>query len=105
MLYNTDATLREGMASLSGRNIELVAIMHTEVEDIDPCLDVFDEMWQGPVGVYAHSGEFQHPNWIFNDVISIDDYAAAVQGWRDRGVQVLGGCCGISPDHIAALSI
>lgn len=105
MLFNGDVTLRDGMASIDGRGVELVAIMHTEVVDIDPCLDVLDEVWEGPVGIYAHSGEFVHPNWIFNDVISIDDYTHAVQGWHERGVQVLGGCCGISPDHIAALNL
>jgi S-methylmethionine-dependent homocysteine/selenocysteine methylase len=30
-------------------------------------------------------------------------YARFAQAWRDMGAEVLGGCCGIGPDHIAEL--
>ncbi len=96
-------TLVEGVAAIEGRDVPVVSIMHTEVSDIDPCLDVLDEVWSGPVGVYAHSGHFVNPNWVFNDIIAPADYAAAARGWLDRGVQVVGGCCGIGPEHLALL--
>ncbi len=32
-----------------------------------------------------------------------DAYAAIAQEWLDRGASVIGGCCRIGPDHIAAL--
>jgi S-methylmethionine-dependent homocysteine/selenocysteine methylase len=53
--------------------------------------------------VYAHSGKFIEPNWIFNDVISPEDYASAASSWLEQGVQVLGGCCGIGLEHIQLL--
>ncbi len=96
-------TLAEGVASLEGRDVPVVMVMHTEVADIDPCLDVLDQTWQGPVGVYAHTGYFQEPNWIFNGVISPEDYADYATGWLARGVQIIGGCCGIGPEHIELL--
>jgi S-methylmethionine-dependent homocysteine/selenocysteine methylase len=77
--------------------------MHTEVEDIDACLDVLQTNWQGPIGVYAHSGQFIAPNWIFNDTISPEDYASAAAPWLQRGVQIIGGCCGIGLEHIQLL--
>ncbi|MGI9598783.1 MAG: homocysteine S-methyltransferase family protein [Acidimicrobiales bacterium] len=96
-------TLAEGVAALDGHDVPVALIMHTEVEDIDGCLDSLDEVWNGPTGVYAHSGHFVNPNWIFNGVISPTDYADHAQRWLDRGVQVIGGCCGIGPEHIEAL--
>lgn len=96
-------TLAEGVASLEHRDVPVVMIMHTEVADVDPCLDVLDDAWSGPTGVYAHSGHFVNPNWIFNGVISPAGYAAASRRWLDRGVQVIGGCCGIGPEHIELL--
>ena len=60
--------------------------MHTEVSHVDSCLDVTEEMWVGPVGVYAHSSNYVGGKWIFNNVISSVDYATAAQGWRNRGV-------------------
>ena len=32
-------------------------------------------------------------------------YAQFAEGWRALGADILGGCCGIGPDHIAELRI
>lgn len=81
----------------------LINIMHTEVEHVDACLDVVEDLWRGPVGVYAHSGAYDNGKWFFNDVISPEDYADAARRWIARGVQVIGGCCGVRAAHVAAL--
>ena len=96
-------TLAEGLAAIEDKDAALVSIMHTEVEDVDACLDVLKANWSGPVGVYAHSGSFMAPNWVFNDTISPADYAAAAKGWLQHGVQVIGGCCGIGLEHMQLL--
>jgi S-methylmethionine-dependent homocysteine/selenocysteine methylase len=96
-------TLAEGIKAIIDKDVPLVSIMHTEVEYIDACLDVLQANWKGPIGVYAHSGEFVAPNWIFNDTISPEDYASAAVPWMQRGVQVIGGCCGIGVEHITLL--
>jgi len=83
--------------------IEVMTIMHTETHEIDACLDVLQQHWDGPVGVYAQSGIFEPPVWRFIDVISAEEYAEACMRWVDRGVQVIGGCCGIGHEHIAHL--
>jgi len=96
-------TLLEGIKAIADKNVPLVSIMHTEVEYINACLDVLQASWSGPIGVYAHSGSFVAPNWIFTDTISPEDYASEAATWRQRGVQVLGGCCGIGVEHIQML--
>lgn len=104
MLWDLGATLRDGVHATLDRRIEAMMIMHSEVEHVDAGLDVLDELWTGPVGVYAHSGEFRPPTWVFTDVISERDYADWCLGWIDRGVRIIGGCCGITCDHIAVLA-
>jgi S-methylmethionine-dependent homocysteine/selenocysteine methylase len=96
-------TLAEGIQAIQEEDVPVINIMHTEVEDIEACLDVLQANWSGPTGVYAHSGKFVAPNWVFNDTISPEDYAAAAQTWLGRGVQVVGGCCGIGVEHITML--
>jgi len=96
-------TLAEGIEAIKDKDVPLISIMHTEVEDIEACLEVLQANWSGLIGVYAHSGEFVAPNWIFNDTISPEDYAYAAKTWMGRGVQVIGGCCGIGVEHIALL--
>jgi len=80
--------------------VELVAIMHTETEFISECIDVVNQHWDGPTGVYAHTGDWQPPHWIFEGTITPADYTSAVETWVGQGVQVIGGCCGIGPAHI-----
>ena len=33
-----------------------------------------------------------------------EDLAGHVRGYADRGVRVVGGCCGSTPEHIAAIA-
>lgn len=91
------------MHRFASEPVEVIAVMHTETRDVDACLDIVQQSWHGPIGVYAQSGNFQPPVWIFIDVISTQDYADACMGWIDRGVQIIGGCCGIGHEHIAYL--
>jgi S-methylmethionine-dependent homocysteine/selenocysteine methylase len=58
-----------------------------------------------PFGAYAHMGEVD-PNagWPVTPVLSPKDYAARAAGWLGRGASILGGCCGTTPAHIAALA-
>ena len=62
------------------------------------------------VGVYANAFPPQPKDAVANDglnAIRADltpaGYLAFAQSWRSRGAQIVGGCCGIGPEHIAAL--
>lgn len=93
----------EVLRGISSDVTPLISIMHTLTEDIQPSLAVLKEQWSSAIGVYAHSGKFIMPNWHFIDMISPMDYSLEAQKWVEQGVQVVGGCCGIGPEHIRAL--
>ena len=95
--------LIDALDAIKARNVPLLSVMHTEVEHIDACLDLVFERWPGPVGVYAHSARWVGDTCIFDSTISPQDYANRSNGWLERGVQVIGGCCGMGVEHIAAL--
>ena len=48
----------EALDSLMAIGGSLVSVMHTEVEDTAPALEVVRERWNGPVGAYPHSETF-----------------------------------------------
>ncbi len=96
--------LAEAVAALADHDVEVVAIMHTDVALVDECLDVVLPAWTGPVAVYAHSGAFVDNAWVFSRVISPDEYLHYAQGWSARGVRLVGGCCGTGPEHVRALT-
>ncbi len=95
--------LAEALEAIKGKNVPLVSIMHTEVEHIDACLDIVADRWSGPVGVYAHSARWVDGVCFFDVTVSPEDYAAHAESWLERGVQVIGGYCGLGVDHINAL--
>jgi S-methylmethionine-dependent homocysteine/selenocysteine methylase len=79
-----------------------VTAMHTDVDAIEPALDEIERHWHGVIGAYAHHGDWIPPNFIFKDMTP-ERYATAAMGWVQRGVQLVGGCCGTRPAHIARL--
>lgn len=104
MLWGKETmTLADGIKAVADEGISMITIMHSLTEMISPALPMLKENWTGPFGVYAHSGEFIMPNWQFVDMITPEDYAAEARAWVDMGAQVVGGCCGIGPEHIRRL--
>ncbi len=89
--------------ALAGYPAMMMNIMHTPVPDVQKAIKVVRQYRNGPVGVYPESGYFAMPNWQFVDVIEPDELARTAQGWVQSGVRMVGGCCGIGPEHIAAL--
>jgi S-methylmethionine-dependent homocysteine/selenocysteine methylase len=53
---------------------------------------------------YPECGHFRSPDWEFIDVIPPDELARKAHDWQHLGASIFGGCCGIGPDHIGALT-
>lgn len=96
-------TFADSLDSLLGLGGSLASVMHTRVEDTVAALRVLQDRWHGPLGAYPHFGEFVMPNWRFENIISPGDYLAEARKWVQMGVQVVGGCCGIGPEHVRVL--
>lgn len=103
-LLMSDTLLKDALTELNKKNIPLLNIMHTEVDIISECLDIVDANWDSYVGVYAHTGIYKNPKWIFDGVISPRDYAKASEKWIDRKINIVGGCCGIGAKHIECVN-
>ncbi|MFM1839039.1 MAG: hypothetical protein RIS37_305, partial [Actinomycetota bacterium] len=56
----------------------------------------------GPIGVYPDSGYFEMPDWNFTEVIPADKLEHFYKEWIHDGVQLIGGCCGLTIEHIDA---
>lgn len=56
------------------------------------------------VGAYGNDGRsWEGGRWV-GDRVSPEVYAEAARGWWATGARVVGGCCGTTPKHIAALA-
>lgn len=82
----------------------MVNVMHTSPPTTTIALDAVRRRWPGQLGAYAESGYFAMPDWQFVDIISEGDYVDLAKQWVDSfAIELIGGCCGIGPSHIAAL--
>ncbi len=89
-----------GLIPQSG--IAAAGIMHTGAELIGEALDVVRQHFDGPLMAYPDSGYFEMPDWRFVDVIAPQRFESFCRDWIAAGVQIIGGCCGLTPDHIRA---
>jgi S-methylmethionine-dependent homocysteine/selenocysteine methylase/SAM-dependent methyltransferase len=55
-----------------------------------------------PLGAYPNLGYLSTAGWRTEAGIGGAEYAAMARAWRDEGAQIVGGCCGVGPDHVAA---
>jgi S-methylmethionine-dependent homocysteine/selenocysteine methylase len=44
------------------------------------------------------------PNWDFDKIIKPIELLKKSEAWVQEGAQIIGGCCGLSPEHISAIS-
>jgi S-methylmethionine-dependent homocysteine/selenocysteine methylase len=98
-----DQPAEDIITALSALKPHAMAIMHTSVADTDLALPMARAAFAGPLGVYPESGHFKMPDWQFAD-LTPEEFVIACRRWRAAGVAMLGGCCGIGPAHIEALS-
>jgi methionine synthase I (cobalamin-dependent) len=100
--WSGDGDFEDGLVALLELPVDLVAVMPTNVEDVDAALEVVRAHWAGPVATYPHSGVFHPPVWEFGN-LSPDQLAEASRRWIAAGVGAVGGCCGTGPEHIRRL--
>jgi S-methylmethionine-dependent homocysteine/selenocysteine methylase len=64
-----------------------------------------------PVGVYANAfpprtaqAQANAGLSVLRDDLGVEAYRACAADWHRRGARILGGCCGIGPEHIARIA-
>lgn len=83
--------------------VQALGMMHTSLSDMGEALDLLLDQSEAPVMAYPEAGYFRSPDWTFAEV-DPETFAGTAAGWAQRGVRILGGCCGLGPSHIAALA-
>lgn len=100
-------TVDQVRAGLAGAEPDALLFNCAPVPDITRALAAMTEAYGAgyhpALGGYAHVGRFDPPDWMFTDEYPPDQYLEATRGWTAMGAQVIGGCCGTTPMHIAAL--
>jgi S-methylmethionine-dependent homocysteine/selenocysteine methylase len=74
---------------------DAIMVNCTPLACIEPALEELRAAWPGPIGLYANVGHA--------DDAPPQVYAQHARRWIEHGARIVGGCCGTSPAHIAAV--
>jgi homocysteine S-methyltransferase len=76
--------------------------MHTSAEIVGESLKTIRKTFSGPLSAYPDGGYFEMPDWKFVDVIEPPRLETFFEEWTSLGAQVIGGCCGLTVEHVDA---
>src|SRR5215213_3245245 len=99
----TGETLAEAEAALEPLGVDAILVNCAPPEDCRAGLVELAKVRSGPKGLYPHVGRFDPPEWLFTDEYPPEKYAEEAKAWQALGATVIGGCCGTTPDTIAAV--
>ena len=94
--------LDEVAALIPGQGVDAAGVMHSGAELMVEALQTVRLHFDGPTMVYPDSGYFEMPDWRFVDVITPERFEDFCREWIASGVQILGGCCGLTVAHVRA---
>ena len=107
---------RSGSAILSGESLAdavravepleplAVSVNCTPLSETAACLDTMSRATQVPIGCYPNAGSVGPDGaWSFDESVTPERFASFAGEWTRHGAQLMGGCCGTTPEHIRAL--
>jgi S-methylmethionine-dependent homocysteine/selenocysteine methylase len=99
----TGETLAQAEAALEPLGVDAILVNCSPPDDCRAGLVEMAKVRSGPKGLYPHVGRFDPPEWLFTDEYPPEKYAEEAKAWQALGATVIGGCCGTTPDTIAAV--
>lgn len=99
-----DIPFEETVRLLADFEVAAAGVMHSPSNIVGDAIAILRETFDGPLTAYPDSGYFKMPQWQFQNVIAPDEFLDFARQWVADGVQVVGGCCGLSPEHISAIA-
>ena len=99
-----DIPFTEALEVANRPGISAIGVMHTGSPIAGSALAEIRERFDGPTYAYPDSGTFEMPNWRFDDSLTPEKLADYGRQWMEEGINGIGGCCGLSPAHIEAVS-
>ena len=95
--------LAEIIDALTALGPQVSGIMHSSMETTTPGLEMLFDRWSGPVMAYPETMHFDAADHRARVTVEPGNFAARCREWVDRGVQIIGGCCGTTIEHVRAM--
>ena len=103
-------SIAQAYQALSPFDVQAYLFSCTSLEAITAAMPEMRALTQKPIGAYPNRLAIPDGWTLDNPVpaglrdMSEDEFVAAANDWRQAGASIVGGCCGVGPDLIAALA-
>jgi len=84
-------------------DIQVAGVMHSTIANTTSGLEMLYQHWSGPVMAYPETLAFDPVDKSVLSSTSPEEFAEHCRGWVENGVQIIGGCCGTTIEHIRAM--
>jgi len=92
---STGESFQELASAIKGLPVDAVLVMCSLPDNTSAALQLLRNAYSGPIGAY--------PNAEHDDNYTPPVHSRYAREWLSMGAQIVGGCCGTTPEHIAAL--
>jgi S-methylmethionine-dependent homocysteine/selenocysteine methylase/SAM-dependent methyltransferase len=89
-------------ARLEHMGIDALMVNCIPPDHVDGMVSYLRDFTDLPLGAYPNLGYYTDDGWRFDPGIGSAEYARMALRWREEGAQIIGGCCGVGPDHMGA---
>jgi S-methylmethionine-dependent homocysteine/selenocysteine methylase len=96
--------LKDAMSIIEKYSPQAVMLNCIHPAQVEPILAHLKKLTDKPLGVYANIGNPNVKEGIIDKTVSPDEYLHYAKKWRDKGVRIIGGCCGTTPMYINKLN-
>lgn len=97
-------SLEEAVTRLRHYPVAAIFVNCSPPSVITRALKVLRGLTDLPLGGYANLGAVEETvGWAADESVTGDRYAPFALEWIAAGAQIVGGCCGTRPEHIAAM--
>ena len=95
----------EAAAAVVQEGVAAVGINCTRVPDVMAALDRVAASCDLPLVAYGNNAWFAEDSpWLSAEPVDPARYGCAALAWLAAGARLVGGCCGTTPEHVAAVA-
>ena len=80
---------------------QVMGVMHSTIETTNAGLQTLYEHWQGPIMAYPETSSEVRKG--ISEQVEPSSFASHCHDWVESGVQIIGGCCGTTIEHIRTM--
>jgi S-methylmethionine-dependent homocysteine/selenocysteine methylase len=95
-------TLPHRIAELDRRALDALLLNCVDPTELSGAVRLLSQLTDIPLGAYPRLGCRSEGGWEFDPSMGRLEFAAWAWAMRREGACILGGCCGVTPEHLRA---